>query len=262
MELSEHARPIVYRRRRSRLRKTARSLGTLMIVAGLGSIGWALLVWQWQDPFTLLYTKWEQRQLASRYEQTLESFTAKRSPAARPAQASSATRLRDLGRDAHRYRLGLDAGDPVGRIRVPRLGVNMILVNGTDSETLKKGPGRDERTFMPGEGKLVYIAGHRTTYGAPFARIDAMRRGDEITIELPYATFVYRVTGHVIVPADDIGRLRSRGREEVALQACHPRFFATQRYIVYAKPVRIVPRAGAAIVPSVRARPAEARAAA
>ena len=58
---------------------------------------------------------------------------------------------------------------------IPRMGLNMILVNGTDHETLKKGPGRDLRTFMPGENRLVYIAGHRTTYLAPFSHIDSLR---------------------------------------------------------------------------------------
>ena len=54
---------------------------------------------------------------------------------------------------------------------------------------------------------------------------------------MPYGDYVYRVTSWVIVPANDVARLRSRGREEVALQACHPRFSARQRYIVYARPV-------------------------
>ena len=72
-----------------------------------------------------------------------------------------------------------------------------------------------------------------------------------MTIELPYATFVYGITGHTIVPADDLAVLRSHGREQLALQACHPRFFASQRYIAYARPIQIelVPasrRAGAA----------------
>ena len=92
---------------------------------------------------------------------------------------------------------------------------------------------------MPGEGELVYIAGHRTTYSAPFSKIDAMRPGDEVRIELPYATFVYAVRSHKIVPDDDIDRLKSGGREVVALQACHPRFFASRRYIAYAAPVRV-----------------------
>jgi LPXTG-site transpeptidase (sortase) family protein len=91
---------------------------------------------------------------------------------------------------------------------------------------------------MPGEGELVYIAGHRTTYGAPFAHIDRLRPGDRVRLEMPYGTFGYRVTRSVIVPADDIGRLRSQGREQVALQACHPRFSASHRLIVYAVPAQ------------------------
>ena len=67
-----------------------------------------------------------------------------------------------------------------------------------------------------------------------------------VKLELPYATFMYSVTSHVIVPADDLARLESHGREVLALQACHPRFFATQRYIVYARPVRVIPRHGVA----------------
>jgi sortase A len=109
---------------------------------------------------------------------------------------------------------------------------------------LTKGPGRYIPSYVPGEGELIYVAGHRTTYGAPLARIDRLERGDEVRLEVPYGTFVYRVSGHVIVPADDLERLESSGREEVALQACHPRFFASERYIVYARPVSVKPRGG------------------
>jgi sortase A len=86
----------------------------------------------------------------------------------------------------------------------------------------------------------VYIAGHRTTYGAPFSHIDRLRREDRVVFELPYATFEYAVTGRRIVPATYVQALRSRGREEIALQACWPRFFASHRIIVYAAPVRVV----------------------
>ena len=65
-----------------------------------------------------------------------------------------------------------------------------------------------------------------------------------MTFELPYGTFVYAVRSHKIVPADDVAELRSHGREVLALQACHPRFFATHRYIAYAVPVRVIPRIG------------------
>ena len=157
--------------------------------------------------------------------------------------------VRTIERGARRYRLASHRGQAIGRIRVPRLHLNMILVNGTDHDSLKKGPGRDLRTYMPGEGQLIYIAGHRTTYLAPFAHIDSMRRGDLVTLEVPYATFVYRVFRKKIVPSDDLAVLHSQGREVVALQACHPRFFATNRYIVWGRLIRIEPRGAAAFTP-------------
>ena len=128
------------------------------------------------------------------------------------------------------------------------MGINMILVNGTDHDSLMKGPGRDLRTFMPGQGELVYIAGHRTTYLAPFSHIDSLRNGDRVKISLPYGTFVYSVTGHRVVTADDLSVLKTHHHEELELQACHPRFFATHRYIAYAKLVSVQMRGASATI--------------
>src|SRR5205823_12355766 len=125
--------------------------------------------------------------------------------------------MRTVEREAHSYRLASHRGQAIGRIHVPRLGLNMILVNGTDDVSLRKGPGRDLRTYMPGEGQLIYIAGHRTTYLAPFAHIDSMRRGDLVTLEVPYGAFLYRVFRHRIVKSDNLSVLHSHGREVVAL---------------------------------------------
>jgi sortase A len=211
------------------MRRTVRSLGALLIVGGLALVAWAGVTWAWEDPFTSLYTKREQGRLAQSYEQRAEVFRG----SARLVTDSGSKRADT----ARRYRAGLRTGDPVGRLRVPRLGVDMIVVQGTDTGPLKKGPGHYEDSFLPGEGELIYVAGHRTTYGAPFARIDSLRAGDKVVFQVPYGTFEYRVTGHRIVAATAVGVLRSRGREEIALQACHPRFFASQRYIVYAKPI-------------------------
>src|SRR5438309_5647879 len=179
------------------MRRSIRILGTVLIVAGTLTLAWALVVWQWQDPFTALYTKWKQHQLTSQYERRVRAFHAP------IATASFAAERRSIAREARRYRLSSTRGEAIGRIRVPRMGVNMILVNGTDHDTLKKGPGRDLRTFMPGENRLVYIAGHRTTYLAPFSHLDPMRPGDQVTIELPYGTFIYSVTQHRLVAATD-----------------------------------------------------------
>jgi sortase A len=218
------------------MRARVHLLGTLLVVAGALTLGWALLVWQWQDPFTALYTTWKQHQLASQYDKRARSFTTTISGPTVKAERAS------IAREAKLYRMSSKRGQVIGRLRVPRMGINMLLVNGTDHDTLKKGPGRDGRTFMPGENRLVYIAGHRTTYLAPFSHIDRLRRGDRVTIEVPYGTFVYAVTRHRIVKSTDLSVLRSPRHELVELQACHPRFFASHRYIAYAKLLRVEPR--------------------
>jgi sortase A len=218
------------------MHRTARVLGTLLIAAGVLTLAWAVVVWRWQDPFTALYTKWKQHQLASQYQKRVEVFSAP------IATTSRADERRSIAREAQRYRASSTRGEAIGRIRIPRMGVNMVLVNGTDHETLKKGPGRDARTFMPGENRLIYIAGHRTTYLAPFSHIDRLKGGDRVTIEVPYGTFIYAVTYHRIVKATDLSVLRSPKHEVVELQACHPRFFASHRYIAYARLLRVEPR--------------------
>ena len=220
------------------MRRFIRALGTFMVLAGIGTLLWAFAVWRWEDPFTSLYTAWKQRGLESAFAERLRAYPPDRQPDDQPLVVDR----RQLRLDAKRYRGTLERGDAIGRLRVPRIGLNVIVVNGTDANTLKKGPGRYLGSFVPGEGKLVYVAGHRTTYGAPFSHIDALRRGDRVMLEMPYATFVYVVTGHRIVAATELSVLKSRGRETLALQACHPRFFATERYIAYARPLRIVPR--------------------
>jgi sortase A len=227
------------------VRRSVRIAGTGLIVVGLLMLVWVVVVWRWQDPFTALYTHWKQHQLAKSYKRRFASYHAARYD----REATIAARIRTIEREAHRYRVGSHRGQAIGRIGVPRLHLNMILVNGTDHGSLKKGPGRDLRTYMPGEGQLIYIAGHRTTYLAPFAHINAMRLGDPITLEVPYGTFRYRVFRKKIVPSDDLAVLRSHGREVVALQACHPRFFATHRYIVWGRLIRIKPRGASAFDP-------------
>jgi sortase A len=221
------------------MRRFVRILGTILTAAGILTLLWAFLVWQWQDPFTALYTTWKQHQLTSQYDKRATAFHSEEL-----SGASLAAERRTIAAEAKRYRRDTHRGEAIGRIRIRRMHLNMILVDGTDHDTLKKGPGRDFRTFMPGENRLVYIAGHRTTYLAPFSHIDALRKGDKVTIDVPYGTFVYTVTRHRIVPANDLSVLRSPRHELLELQACHPRFFASHRYIAYARLARVEPRGG------------------
>jgi sortase A len=223
------------------MRRGTRILGTVLVVAGTLTLVWAVVVWRWQDPFTALYTKIQQHRLARQYDHLVAGYHAPRLQS-----ASLAALQRVIAQEARRYRLATHQGEAIGRIVVPRLHLNMVLVDGTGESALEKGPGRDLRTYMPGEGRLVYIAGHRTTFLAPFSHIERLRPADRVSLRMPYATFVYRITGHRIVEADDLSVLRSPRHELLELQACHPRFFATHRYVAYAVPVKVLPEHGPA----------------
>jgi sortase A len=228
------------------MRRLGRIAGLVMAGAGVLMLMWALVVWRWEDPFTALYTTWQQHRLEGQLNREFEEYAPKSASRQRTIlDRSKAVHTLDLA--AARFRHTAGVGQAIGRIVIPRLGLNMILVNGTDDGSLRRGPGRDLRSYMPGQNRLVYIAGHRTTYLAPFSRIDAIRPGDPITLEMPYATFRYSAVRHRIVPANDLAVLRSPKHELLELQACNPRFFATQRYIVYARLVRVSLRNGASL---------------
>jgi sortase A len=216
--------------------------GLALIVAGVLGLAWTVTVWQWQDPFTGMYTRWEQHRLGQQYDRLLTHWQAPGKSAAAPFDAADARR--ETARAAAAYRRETHPGQAIGRIVIGRIGLKMVLVNGTDHESLKRGPGRDLRSYMPGQNRLVYIAGHRTTYLAPFSHIDDIRKGDYVRIEMPYGTFTYRTIGHEIVPSTDLAMLRSPRHELLRLQACHPRFFATHRYIVDARLASVRPRDG------------------
>jgi sortase A len=227
------------------MRKLARILGTLLIVGGILTLAWVIVVWRWQDPFTALYTHYEQVKLAHRYDRRVEQFQA---PLV--THASLADEERAVATVARSYRRSLHEGDPVGRLRIGRIGLNMVVVQGTEDSTLEKGPGHYAKSWLPGQGHLIYIAGHRTTFLAPFAYINNIRVGDYVTFSVPYGTFTYRVARHYIVPSDALSVLRDHGREVLRLQACHPRFFATHRYIVDATLVSVTPRGGRTYTPA------------
>lgn len=127
-------------------------------------------------------------------------------------------------------------GDIVGKIAVPSMGLlPKTVVEGTDEEQLKRGPGHYPGTALPGQMGNVAIAGHRTTYGSPFHDIDQMRNGDKITITTTYGTFVYTMIDHKIVDPGDTSVLENHGQALLTLTACHPVYSASQRYIVIAK---------------------------
>ncbi len=136
-----------------------------------------------------------------------------------------------------------------GRITSARLGIyGWKVYEGIDNpRDLDRGPGHYPSTTVPGLGGTVAIAGHRVTpvggrpYG-PFFFIDRLRRGDPIVLRMPYATFVYRVARHVIVPAHATWFERYSGRERLVLTSCTPKFTALRRWVVLARLVKTTPR--------------------
>ena len=135
---------------------------------------------------------------------------------------------------SRKVRLGLDLKGGVQFVLQVKTDDALRLETQTASEQL--------RQAAKDKGKLAIGVDSRTRDFTAFAlsdRLDRLKAGDRVVLKMPYATATYRVRNHVIVPADDIARLESHGREVVALQACHPRFSAKERYIVYAEPVAI-----------------------
>ena len=129
--------------------------------------------------------------------------------------------------------------EAIGRIEIPRIDLDIVVVQGTDTASLQKGPGHYKATSIPGQPGTVAIAGHRTTYLAPFRQIDEIEDGDEIRIEMPYGAFTYVVEKHEIVDPGQVEIIEPVGYERLVLTACHPLYSAAQRYAVFAKLSRI-----------------------
>ena len=132
-------------------------------------------------------------------------------------------------------------GDAIGKITIPAIGVEEFLVEGTDTASLRKGPGHYPSTPLPGERGTAAIAGHRTTYGAPFRRLDKLKRGNRITIDMPHGRFVYHVERLKIVDDQDLSVLRRVRENRLILSACHPLYSAAERIIAFARLVREEP---------------------
>jgi sortase A len=203
--------------------------------------GALLLVWAavtvWRgDPVTAVYTWYAQRGLARQVDR-LETRWA--GAAAVPAQPGGDPLAAYAG-VARAFGRSVADGEAIGRIAIPRIGLRIVVVQGTSTGDLARGPGHyDARsghaTAFPGEGGVVAIAGHRTTFLAPFRHLDALRQGDRVELRMPYGSFVYRVVGHRTVLPTDWTILRPRRFEELVLSACTPIYSASHRLVVFAR---------------------------
>jgi sortase A len=220
-----------------------RTLSTLLIVVGLLLVLEAAVTVLWQEPFSAIYSRIEQKrlddQLAGSEGKTYTTVERK----AITSLPSSARRLSFAARSLARR---VDDGEPLGRMTIPRISLSKVFVAGTGTSDLRKGPGHYPYTPLPGVHGTVAIAGHRTTYGAPFRRLDKLRRGDQIQLRMPYGTFTYRVQRTQIVPPTAVWVTRRTSYDRLVLSACHPLYSAAQRIIIFARLVDDKPRGATA----------------
>ena len=211
----------------ARLRGAWRFLADVVMVSGVLLLLDAGVTLAWQEPISAV--------LASRSQDRLEDRLQDAFAAGRPAIIGSRADPDRLARVARRHRAGLEPGDAVARIELPTLGRSYVVVEGTDTANLRKGPAHYPETPLPGEGGTVAIAGHRTTYLAPFRPIDELRPSQPIVLMLPYGRFTYRVQRTRIVEPDDTWVKRPAGYDRLILTACHPLYSAAKRIVVFAR---------------------------
>jgi sortase A len=221
------------------MRRFLRALSTVLIVAGVLLLVDAGLTVAWQEPVSALYARITQNRLGDELER-LERAEL------RPPERRALRRLRTPARRtafmARALKRRLREGDAAGRIRIPKIGVDFVVVHGTSAASLRKGPGFFPENPYPGARGTVAIAGHRTTYLAPFRRIDDLDPGDRIVVRMPYGTFTYAVERTRIVEPDDVWVVDRVSYDRLVLSACHPLYSAAQRIVVSARLVRSEPR--------------------
>lgn len=209
-----------------------RGVSTVLIAAGLLMLLDAGLTVAWQEPVTSLLAKLRQNQLAGDLDTLARARPTAVEQRALDHLAGDRRRIAFLARSLRRR---LRPGDAAGRIRIRKIHASYVIVKGTDPASLRRGPGIYDQTPFPGARGTTGIAGHRTTYLAPFRHIDRLGPGDDIEVDMPYATFHYRVQRRQIVSPDSTWIIRRAGYDRLVLSACHPLYSAAERIVVFAR---------------------------
>jgi sortase A len=210
-----------------------RFIASVLLVSGilcLADVGVTLV---WQEPISALIGSFGQDELNAELDALAQH------PLHPVLTAEEARRLAD------RYERTLRRGHAFGTIVLPKPDRSFAVVQGVDVASLRKGPGHYDdppvKTAIPGQGKTVGIAGHRTTYLAPFRQNDRLEPGDQLAMKMPYGTFTYEVQRKAAVPPSRISVLDNKGYERLVLTACHPPFSAAQRLVIFARLIRMEP---------------------
>lgn len=215
-----------------RLARVFRILATALAVMSVVLLVEAAVTLLWQEPLSYVYAQRQQNQLddqlrtlEARYRRQEQERLLSHSAKARPGLPAQAARFGARTR----------SGEPLGRLRVPAIDLDTVFVQDASPASLQKGPAHYRQTALPGEHGTVGIAGHRTTYQAPFHDLDQLDKGDRVVIRVPYGLFRYRVESRTVVEPEDVAVLTAVDHDRLVLTACHPLYSASQRIVIFAR---------------------------
>jgi sortase A len=220
------------------MRRLIRDISSVLILSGLLLVVDAGVTLAWQEPVTAGIGLVLRSQVDQRY---LSYKTAPLTVVDQHALTGLHSVNQRIGYLARREGDQIKTGDGFGQIKIPKIGANYTIVQGTDELSLEKGPGHYPATALPGMGRTVAIAGHRTTYLAPFRHIDALKPGDKIVVRMPYGRFTYAVQYRRIVLPTALWVTHDVGYDRLVLSACNPLYSAAQRIIVFARLMSVQP---------------------
>jgi sortase A len=215
-----------------RLRRLVRDVSSVLIISGLLLMIDAGVTLVWQEPVTAVIGTIQRADINKQY---LSFNTAPLTPVQTHVLVTLPSPQQRIAYLARREQRQVGTGDAIGKITIPKIGASYVVVQGTDTSSLEKGPGHYPATAFPGLGQTVAIAGHRTTYLAPFRHVDALKPGDRILLKMPYGLFTYVVQFHRIVLPTALWVTRNVGYDRLVLSACNPLYSAAQRIIIFAK---------------------------
>jgi sortase A len=221
------------------MRRLLRDISSVLILSGLLLLLDGGITLVWQEPVTAAIG------LIRRADVNRRFLSYSTSPLSHSQSRALATIKVPRQRIAYLARTDLERihnGDAIGQIDIPRIGHTYNVVQGTNTSDLEAGPGHYPTTGLPGMGETVAIAGHRTTYLAPFRFLNELTRGDRIIVTMPYGVFTYIVQRQKIVLPTDVGVVDNVGHEQLVLSACNPIYSAAQRLIVFARLRSVAPR--------------------
>ena len=230
--------PSPRRRRRRILLRLMRDLSLVMVISGTLLLADAAATLLWQEPLSAIIALIKQANLDERYLGYKHAPLSRLDLQALSNLKQARQRVAFLARQEERV---IKMGQAIGTIEFPTLSAQYIVVQGTAVGDLEKGPGHYPQTALPGLQQTVAIAGHRTTYLAPFRRINELKPGNQIVLTMRYGRFTYAVQHTQVVTPTSWWIIKNHGYDRLVLSACNPLYSAAQRIVVFARLQSFVP---------------------